>query len=596
MTSICSSRRIVFTIVICLLTALSSPSFAQTTQPARVLVSGHPRLFFTSSELNRLRELRTDGLHAKMWANIRASADWCLTQPVRTKWIAPVTPDPIYENLYDRFFAMMHDMAVTEYLSFAYAYSGDQKYFDGGRDWALALCHVWIHEADGTPDASKAYAVTRLLKGIAISYDLLYDRLSEKDRAEMRDTLLRVGGKYYDFFKNPASGFGPGYEPHHGTMETCSMGLVALSLLGEAPEVSNWLDLMVRKETDWLLPYIPGAAFVPSGTHNQTTNFWISVMQYRIAFFDALRRVTGRDLFTEYEKQMPYTVPLACAVGKGAEVGEYPQDDQSWLWGPSYGQIDYASPVLMYLARQYRRPILQHLALWDPAPGVIAKSRYITPHGEWMLFDWGAYAYAWYDSTVPDKIEPNLPRSFIFEDPDKNPILYDNEAYARASYELGGIAVGIKHGAVIAHAGGRPVFVDFIPAWPPKDPVKNLTLHDDGNIATITCTGVADTGYKQQTITLKRSSPLTIERSTDQDLRWWCYGPVQRDADTLTWPDGTTLHVRKGHITSFDPQGYRPEMVTGLGKLKLPDPAPRKYPQVTAKPDNGELIIEVDRK
>jgi len=530
-----------------------------------------------------------------MWTNIRTSADWCLTRPLRTQWIAPVTPDPIYENLYDRFYAMMHDMAVTEYLSFAYAYSGDKKYFTGARDWTLALCRVWIHEADGAPDASKAYAVTRLLKGIAVSYDLLYDRLSDDDRREIRTTLLSVGGKYYDFFKNPASNFGPGYEPHHGTVESCSIGLVALALLGDEPETSNWLDLMVRKETDWLLPYIPGAALMPSGTHNQTTNFWISVMQYRIAFFDALRRVTGRDLFTEFQKQMPYTVPLACAVGRGADAGEYAQDQQSWLWGPSYGQIDYAAPALMYLARQYRRPILQHLALWDPNPGAIAKTRYITSHGQWMLFDWGAYAYAWYDPTVPDAVEPDLPLSFLFEDPDKNPVLYDNEAYARASYDLGAIAVGIKHGAVAAHAGGQPVFIDFTPTWPPRNPVTNLTLHDEGKIATISCTGVPDTGYKQQTITLNRPNKLTIRRLTDHELRWWCHGPTTRTADTLSWPNGTTLHLRKGHITSFDPQGYCPELITAMGKLKMADPAPMKYPQVTATPTDGEMIIEVDK-
>src|SRR4029077_19311031 len=131
-------------------------------------------------------------------------------------------------------------------------------------------------------------------------------------------------------------------------------GLVALSLVGDQPEASDWLDLMVHKETDWLLPYIPGAAFVPSGTHNQTTNFWISVMQYRVAFFDALRRVTGRDLFVEYQKQMPYTVPLARAVGRGAGVAEHAQDTQSWRLGPSYAKSNSASPVFMCLARQYR--------------------------------------------------------------------------------------------------------------------------------------------------------------------------------------------------------------------------------------------------
>jgi hypothetical protein len=124
----------------------------------------HPRLYFTVAERDRLREMRTNGLHALIWKNLAASADWCLTQAPRKKWIAPMADDPIYENLYDRFYGMMHDMAVMEHLAFAYAYSGDPRYFRAGRDWALACAKVWGREADGTPDASKAYAVTRLLK------------------------------------------------------------------------------------------------------------------------------------------------------------------------------------------------------------------------------------------------------------------------------------------------------------------------------------------------------------------------------------------------------------------------------------------------
>src|SRR5262245_9321740 len=88
-------------------------------EPPTIRAGEHPRLFFTSAELTKLRALRTQGVHAEIWNNLRSSADWCLTRPVREKWIAPVEPDPIYENLYDRFYAMMHDMAVAEHLAFA---------------------------------------------------------------------------------------------------------------------------------------------------------------------------------------------------------------------------------------------------------------------------------------------------------------------------------------------------------------------------------------------------------------------------------------------------------------------------------------------
>src|SRR5204862_594071 len=133
----------------------------------------HPRLYFTAQELPQLRQLRAKGIHAKIWKNIAESADWCLAKQPRTNWIAPVAPDPRYENLYDRFYAIMGDLAITEHLAFAAALSSDERYAGAGRKWVLASCRAWSREADGAPDGGKAYAVCRLLKGVAVGYDCL---------------------------------------------------------------------------------------------------------------------------------------------------------------------------------------------------------------------------------------------------------------------------------------------------------------------------------------------------------------------------------------------------------------------------------------
>ena len=88
-------------------------------------------------------------MHARIWKNIEQSAQWCLTQTPRREWIAPVEPDPIYENLYDRFYAIMADLAISEHLAFAYALSGEARYGNAARDWVLASCRAWKHEGDG---------------------------------------------------------------------------------------------------------------------------------------------------------------------------------------------------------------------------------------------------------------------------------------------------------------------------------------------------------------------------------------------------------------------------------------------------------------
>src|SRR4029077_17889397 len=103
-----------------------------------------------------------------LWTNLRDSAEACLKLAPRRPWIAPVQPDPVYENLYDRFYAIMGDLAITEHLAFAYAFSGEERYGEAARQWVLASCRAWKQEADGAPDGGKAYAVCRLLKCVAV--------------------------------------------------------------------------------------------------------------------------------------------------------------------------------------------------------------------------------------------------------------------------------------------------------------------------------------------------------------------------------------------------------------------------------------------
>lgn len=540
---------------------------------------GHPRLYFTPEELARLRDLRTQGVHARIWANLTESADWCLTQTPRTEWIAPVSPDPIYLNLYDRFYAMMHDMAVMEHLAFAYAYSGEARYFEAARRWALTGCRVWSREAEGEPDANKAYAVTRLLKGLAVSYDLLYNDLPEADRSEIRDTLVSIGRKYYEMYSQHPGMLGPEANKHHASVEAGSFGVTALALLGEVPEAQDWLDLIVKAHTDYLLPN----ALTPSGTQEQSSNYWASTMHYRLFFMDALRRVTGQDLFKGYAECMSGRIALAAVAGP--QPPGYSEDNQSILFGPSYGQLDYWSPVLLYLAREYRRPIYQHLALWDGSLGAIQKTRYLTPNGEQLLFEMGGYLYAWYDPTVPGRIERGLPRSFEFPEV--------NEAYARSSYRAGAIVVAASLGGLIVHAGGRPVYIGLSDLAQESGPIERLALLDQDNRTTIKWMPASASAPLPQVVELSRPRALTITRCGNAELRWWCQGKPERQGNTLTWPNGTTLRVTKGAVTSFDPQGYQSEKIVGMGKLKCLDPMPLKHPLVTAQPDQGEMIIEV---
>ena len=148
----------------------------------------------------------------------------------------------------------MRDLAVTEHLAFAYVLSADARYGDAARLWVRASCRTWQREAEGTPEGAKAYAVARLLKGIAVGYDLAFDRLDDAEKREVRTTLVRIGKEYYTGYFSTPTIAGPGFSTHHATVEWGSFGVLALTLLGDVPEAVQWLNAAIKKFDEHLLP------------------------------------------------------------------------------------------------------------------------------------------------------------------------------------------------------------------------------------------------------------------------------------------------------------------------------------------------------
>jgi hypothetical protein len=304
-------------------------------------------------------------------------------------------------------------------------------------------------------------------------------------------------------------------------------------------------------------------------------------MQYRLFFMDALRRVTGRDLFTPHMARMNADLALASIA---AEKEPGPDDDhQTVVLEPSYGQLDYYSPVLLALAREYRRPLYQHLALWDHSLGALQDTRYVTSHGEQLRFELGGYAYLWYDPEVP--AEPGeAPRAFNFPSVE--------EAYLREGWKPGGLVLGIRKGSAVAHAGGRVVFAE-LSSGPSAPGLTIRRVADEDSHGVIECGGPDGVSL---TAELDRPGRLVLRRRSAGEWTWWCDAGARHEDQNWTWKGDRPVRMTllSGRILRWEPEGYHPTLAVGNGKLKLRDPSPRRRPlAVLAADASGEIALEV---
>jgi len=292
---------------------------------------------------------------------------------------------------------------------------------------------------------------------------------------------------------------------------------------------------------------------------------------------DALRRVRGQDLFKSHAKYMNADLALAAIATR--RTGGYDQDHASVVLEPSYGQLDYYSPVLVCLAREYRRGMYQHLALWDEALGQIQRTRYVTPHGEPLLFELGGYAYVWLDPAVQPTVDAEK-LAYHFPSVD--------EAYLRASWTPDDLLVGVHKGEIVVHAAGLPGIIEPM-AGRDSTGAAVRSVRDDGQTAAIECGEPA--GMPSLEINLNRTQrTLTVRRRATGNWSWWCHGAPRRDGNRLRWPQGMVVTVVKGELTSLAPEGYGPPLATGFLKLRLSDPAAKRFPLVTIAPTTDGLI------
>lgn len=530
------------------------------------------------------------GFRARVLAGMLVDAQVWAARPMDDAWIPPVADDPVYENLYDRFWAIMADAAILEHLALTALLSGSEPVTSAAVARLDGTARRWRREAELPPDYGSAYATTRIAKALAVGYDCLAELLPPSVAEPVLDVLAIITRRLAtDWFarpdvRGPAGTGADRHSPHHASVEWSGFGIAALALLDRVAEAEGWVADAERQFRDHLLP----GALAADGSAPEGMDFWASTVLSQLQFLDPLRRVTGHDLLTAHARALDPAPGLALYLPRRTATADgHPH------YGPSTGMC----AVLSALARERSDPLLAAVAAQEVAPGRLEVWPARTPRrGEQLWMAWNGYAALWHpDGSLPEPADGGsgaaAPAGLAWHSPTLG------EAYVRSGWEPGSFVVAVRRGRVTAWARGDCAFADLTPdtvvdveesrrtgsgifrTEPPGLEPASLRLTDLGDAAVVTGADAAGAPLLRVSVDRRRRT-VTVVRLDGQRRRWW-------------WGSPAAPAVAVGTVTDIVAGGHRPDLRAGYGLLDVVETDPRAYPVATVEPDEGRIEVAV---
>ncbi len=377
----------------------------------------HPRVYVTEGEIGELRQ-RARTSHRDLW------------QPVLAHLRAlqgPPPPPPAEERRAQNTVAI----AMAE-AAFAYAIEKDPKYLAAAKQCmdAAVSYDVWGYSYN-KPNVD--LAAGHLLYGLGWAYDLLYNDLTEAERARYRAKLVKQGELLYHYYE-PKRGTTYSYSQNHLFIPTAGLAVAAYALQGEAPEAESWARL-ARALFDRVL-----ATYSPDGYYYEGFEYWIFSTPWIIHYLDAQAHATGEDL---YERAAGLRKAHLYVAHTQLPGGKMPFDFGDVFFGPLTrtgkdddlerthpgGHFNTNFNLLYRLAQRFRDPEAQGVAAWLKSLGQVNAEDF------WSLI--------WYEPKLGAQPIEKLPRWHYFPD--------HEVAYWRTDWSAKATAIAFKCGPPEGH-------------------------------------------------------------------------------------------------------------------------------------------------
>ena len=215
----------------------------------------HPYLFLNSSGIDGLRrELQTNQNLSQHWFEMVDQADQLLKEECISEDYADAS-----NSQHGNYGAPSNQIyKMADYLGLAYAITGDKKYGEKLKEALLYYSQYkkWFGKGclDYDPPWHSELNTARFLYGFAVGYDYIYELLTESERRQIVDAVVRLGIlPTLEDWLFPETRIHALDSMGHNWWSVClsQAGLAALAIIHDHSEAGKWAVAISEVFPEW---------------------------------------------------------------------------------------------------------------------------------------------------------------------------------------------------------------------------------------------------------------------------------------------------------------------------------------------------------
>jgi hypothetical protein len=384
--------------------------------------SVHPKMFFTPADIPTIRQ-NANTTHAEICREVIKKANGLLT--------ADIPEYPGVASGYSKY------AENPVYLAFAYSVTGDTQYLNRSKEYLLAYSS-WPSWGDDSAVTERDYPMAYMTIGVALSYDWLYESLTETERNTIREALGVHLQELYEASSGPHTPewynwWRKSYMQNHFTQCVAAIGIGSLVLEGEDSRTDAWLSHAIEQSMRTKAIYDGiGDGSWHEGIYYQHSGqlLWV------LPFYHTLEQIKGVNLYSDtYFKNYLYWTLYNYRPKSNLAVLPFGSYVPGWGGWTAAGAFTFPRSIDARYETGYGVWLTEHLAPYT------------------VRNDWHAMAYVfeffYVDSSLKSVSPDALPLSRTFDD--AQAVIW------RTGWDDNALIFGLKTGPY----GGRFAYENF---------------------------------------------------------------------------------------------------------------------------------------